>query len=482
MLQHLSQQLTSVFQKIRGKTQLSDADIQAAMKAIRVALLEADVALPVIKRFIDHAEQAMQGSAIVRSITPDQMVTKYVYDALVDVLGEAVNKPLSHSRTILMLGLQGAGKTTSCGKIARYLAKNEGKKILMASLDVARPGAQQQLLSIGEKIGIPVLPIVAGEGPLAIAKRAQSEAKSMGVDVLLLDSAGRLETDQALMEELRSVVELVRPDTKILVADALTGQVAAKVAQSFHDAIGVDGLIMTRMDGDARGGAILSMRHTTGCPVLFLGTGESMDGLEFFDPKRVAERILGMGDVVGLVEKAQAALEEKDAEQMMKRLQKGRCDFNDIAKLMRMVGKMGGMASILGMLPGMGSLPGLGKLSDGKGEQSIGRMLAIIQSMTAEERRSPEVLNGSRRQRIAKGSGTSLQDVNRVIKQQQEMSSMAKMLGRMTEGGGDLSGLSPQALMGGSMPGSMASLMGGMPPKTSRGPKMLHPLFFKKKP
>jgi signal recognition particle subunit SRP54 len=451
----LTDRLTGVFDRLKRRGALSEADVDAALREIRVALLEADVALPVVKDFIDGVRERAVGEEVIRSVTPGQMVVKIVHDHMVEMLGSdasdlnlAANPPVP----IMMVGLQGSGKTTSTAKIAVHLRDKLRKKALMASLDVRRPAAQQQLKTLGEQANVATLPIVPLETPQMIAKRAMDVARKEGYDVVLLDTAGRLHIDDELMNEAAAVREIVHPVETLFVADALTGQDAVRAAEAFHAKVNVTGVVLTRIDGDGRGGAALSVRAVTGCPIKLMGTGERIDALEPFHPERIASRILGMGDVVSLVEKAAETVEQEDAEALAKKIQKGEFDFNDFAQQLRQIRKMGGMGGIMGLLPGVGKIKNQ-LAAHNMDDKLLARQEAIIMSMTAKERTNPKLFNGSRRRRIAEGSGTTVQEVNRVIKQHQEMSRMMKKMGKMGKKG----------LMRG-MPGMMPGAGMGRPP------------------
>ncbi len=447
MFESLQERLGGVFDRLRRRGALNEADVTAALREVRVALLEADVALPVVKNFIDQVREKAVGQQVLRSVTPGQQVVKIVHDHLVEMLGgEAADVDLRAAPPVpvLMVGLQGSGKTTTTGKLALRLKEREKKRVLMASVDVHRPAAQQQLEQIGRQIGVTTLPIIFGELPVAIARRAMDTARREGYDVVFIDTAGRLGIDEAMMREAIAVRDAVRPAETLLVADAMTGQDAVNVAQAFHERIGITGIVLTRVDGDARGGAALSMRAVTGRPIKFLGTGEKMSALEVFHPERMASRILGMGDVVSLVERAAETIEQEDAEKLAKKLQKGQIDLEDFLSQLRQMKKMGGLSGILKMLPGVGQLQkqlGQAKID----EKLIARQEAIVLSMTPAERRRPEMIKASRKQRIAAGSGTSVQDVNRLLKQFQQMQTMMKRVGKMDR----------KALMRAGIPGLM---------------------------
>ncbi len=456
MFDDLTGRLGGIFDKLTKRGALKEADVKEAMREVRVALLEADVALPVVKDFIAQVSEAATGQDVLRSVTPGQQVIKIVHDRLVDMLGHdpsdaGINFAGTPPVAILMLGLQGSGKTTTSAKLGLRLEKREKKKVLMASLDVMRPAAQQQLLQLGEQTGVRTLDPVLGEQPVGIAKRAMKTAAQEGMDVVILDTAGRLHIDDELMAEAAAVRDAAKPTESLLVADALTGQDAVNLAAEFNEKIGITGIVLTRVDGDARGGAALSMRHVTGQPIKLMGTGEKLEDLEEFDASRVAGSILGQGDVVGLVEKAADVVDQVEAEKMAAKMMKGKFTLEDMAEQFKQLRKMGDVEGLLGMLPGAAKMKdqiAAANIDD----KVIARQEAVILSMTAKERQNPKLLNGSRRKRIAAGSGTSVQDVNRVLKQFKQMSTMMKKAGKMGKKG----------LMGG----------GGMPPGMMPPPHM----------
>jgi signal recognition particle subunit SRP54 len=439
MFDTLSNRLGDIFDRLRGRGALSEDDVGAAMREIRVALLEADVALPVVRDFIAAVREKAVGQDVIRSVTPGQMVVKIVHDHLVQTLaGDGGNGALDLNAPapvgIMLVGLQGSGKTTTAAKIALRLKNRERKKVLMASLDVQRPAAQEQLAQLGKQTGVATLPIVAGERPVAITKRALDVARREGYDVVMYDTAGRLHVNEELMLEVAAVRDAASPHQTILVADAMTGQDAVNVAKAFGERAGVTGIVLTRVDGDARGGAALSMRAITGKPIVFIGTGEKIDALEPFFPDRIAGRILGMGDVVSLVEKAAEAADEDEAKKLAAKLEKGNFDLDDLAGQLRQLRRMGGMSSMLGMLPGIGKIK---KQIDAANidENIIKRQEAIIGSMTKAERKNPNLLNGSRRRRVAAGSGTTVPEINRLMKQYQDMSGMMKRMKKLGQKG-----------------------------------------------
>jgi signal recognition particle subunit SRP54 len=468
MFDSLSDRLGGVFAALRGRGALNEADVRAAMREVRIALLEADVALPVVRSFVDSVTEKAVGQNVLRSITPGQQVVKIVNDALVDMLGsDTVDLELGVTppAIIMMIGLQGSGKTTTTAKIAKRLTEKDRKKVLMASLDVNRPAAQEQLAILGTQINVATLPVVTGQQPVEIARRALNAAKLQGYDVLMLDTAGRLHVDQALMDEMRAVSDVASPAETLLVVDALTGQDAVNVAKSFTDQVPLTGVILTRMDGDARGGAALSMRAVTGKPIKFVGTGEKLDGLELFHPSRVAGRILGMGDVVSLVERAAESIQVEDAEAMAAKMAKGQFDLNDLRQQLAQMQKMGGLGALAGMIPGMKKAQAA-MASGAVSDKMLLHMDAMIGSMTAKERARPELLQAKRKIRIAKGSGTTVQDVNKLLKMHQEMATAMKKLKKMGgmkalmgmmgggggAGGGGLGGLAGMLGGGGGMP------------------------------
>jgi signal recognition particle subunit SRP54 len=457
MFDTLSDRLGGVFDRLKGRGALSEQDVRDAMREVRVALLEADVALPVARRLIDAVTEKAVGQNVLRSVTPGQQVVKIVNDELVEMLGgdETVGLDLEAKPpvVIMMVGLQGSGKTTTTAKLAKLIKEKHGKKALMASLDVNRPAAQEQLAVLGEQVEVATLPIIAGQQPVDIATRALQSAKLQAVDVLLLDTAGRLHVDDALMAEMKAVAGISNPHEVLLVVDSLTGQDAVNVAQSFTGEIDLTGVVLTRMDGDARGGAALSMRAVTGKPIKFAGTGEKIDAIEAFSPSRVAGRILGMGDVVSLVEKAAQVIEKEDADRMAERMMKGQFDLNDLRTQLRQMQSMGGLGALAGMLPGMKKAKAAMEQS-GMDNKVLVHMDAIIGSMTPKERARPELMNAKRKRRVAAGSGTEVQDINKLLKMHQEMGRAMKRIKKM----GGLKGLG--ALLGGGM-GGMGGMGGG---------------------
>jgi signal recognition particle subunit SRP54 len=493
MFETLSDRLSGIFDKLTGRGALSEADVDQAMREVRRALLEADVALEVVRDFIEKVRKEAVGQEVVKSITPGQMVVKIVNDQLIEVLGAEAD-PISLAATppvaIMLVGLQGSGKTTTCAKIAKRLTERDKRKVLMASLDVNRPAAQEQLRVLGEQTGVDTLEIVAGQKPVEIAKRALKTAKTGGFDVVMLDTAGRLHIDEELMAETKAVYDTASPHETLLVADALTGQDAVNIAKSFSERVDLSGIVLTRVDGDGRGGAALSMRAVTGKPIKLIGTGEKLDELEDFHPERIASRILGMGDVVSLVEKAAETIDAEKAEKIAAKMKKGKFDLDDLAEQLKQMQKIGGMGSILGMLPGIGKMKK--QLDQAQLDDSVfKRQEAIISSMTAKERRNPKLLNASRKKRVASGSGTKVQEINQLLKMHRQMADMMKKLGRKKGGlaglfgGGmpDMSELSPEALEGAQPPPGMVPPpgLGGGLPGLGGPPVGLPPLPGKKK-
>ena len=489
MFDALSERLGGIFDGLTGRGALSEKDVTAALREIRVALLEADVALPVVKEFIDSVKARAVGEEVVRSVKPGQQVIKIVYDGLVEMLGgENADTHLrvdTPPAVVMMAGLQGSGKTTTTGKLAKRLSEKGRKKILLASLDVRRPAAMEQLAILADQCGelVSSLPIIAGQSPAEIARRALQAAKIGGYDVLFLDTAGRTSIDEQMMIEAAEIASIAKPSETLLVADALTGQDAVETARRFHERLPLTGLVLTRMDGDGRGGAALSMRAVTGLPIKFLGVGEKLDGLDAFDAARVAGRILGQGDIVSLVEKASEQMDVEKAERMAAKLKKGEFDLEDMADQFRQMQRMGGLGGLMGMLPGARKAK-QAMAGANLDDNVLKRQEAIIMSMTKQERRKPAVLNASRRKRIAAGSGTSVQEVNKLLKMHQQMAGMMKKM--RTKGGmkammaaAGQAGMSPTDLakmggaargkdvdlsgLGGGMPGGLPGLGGGLP-------------------
>ena len=452
----LSDRLGGVFDRLKKRGALNESDVTAALREVRVALLEADVALPVVKDFIERVRERALGAEVLKSIAPGQQVVKIVYDALVEMLGAEdaeITLALSPPSAILLVGLQGSGKTTTTAKLGMRLARRDKKKVLMASLDVRRPAAQEQLAVLGVEAGVATLPIGSAFTPVEIARRAMETARLEGYDVVLLDTAGRLHVDDALMAEATAVRDATKPTEVLLVADALTGQDAVNLARAFDARVGVTGIVLTRVDGDGRGGAALSMRAVTGKPIKLIGVGEKLDALEAFHPERIAGRILDMGDVVSLVEKAAETIDQEAAEKLARKIKKGGFDFNDLADQLRQIGKMGGLEGMMALLPGVAKAKK--QMAEANLDQKIlARQQAIIGSMTKAERVNARLMSGSRKRRIATGSGTTVQDVNRLIKQFKQMSAMMKRVGKMSKKGlmRGMPGMLPPG-MGGGFPG-----------------------------
>ena len=489
MFDSLKDKLQSVFTGLGRKGALSQADVDAGLSEVRKALLEADVALPVVRHVMAEMSEKAVGAAVLKSVRPDQQIIKLVNDGLTEMLGgtaEPLMVDVTPPAIILMAGLQGSGKTTTAGKLAVRLKNRQKKKVMLASLDLTRPAAREQLRLLSEQAEAGILTESETETPVQLAKRAVQSATLQGYDVVILDTAGRLAIDEALMAELRDIKAATNPHEILLVADSLTGQDAVQTAKAFHDAVGVTGIVLTRLDGDARGGAALSMRHITGCPIKLVGTGEKLDALEEFHPERMAGRILDMGDVVALVEKAAEAIEEEEAARMAQRMASGKFDMNDFLAQLKQLQKMGGLGGILGMLPGLGKMQKQ-IAAAGVDDKMIKRQEAIILSMNKRERQHVGLLNASRRKRIAAGSGSSVQDVNKLVKQYQDMARMMKKMNtkqgaaamKAMMGGGGLGGLG-----GGSMPSASdiqklsqqfnsgsgsPNLLGGMSPFGGKG-------------
>ncbi len=469
MFESLSERLGSIFDGLTRRGALSDKDVSAALREVRRALIEADVALDVVRSFTEAVREKAVGADVVKSVTPGQMVVKIVHDQLIEMLGsdaETIDLNAPAPVTIMMVGLQGSGKTTTSGKLAKRLAEKQKKKVLMASLDVRRPAAQEQLRQLGEQVSVDTLPIIEGQMPVQIANRAIQAAKLGGFDIVILDTAGRTHIDEPLMAEMAEIKSAANPHEILLVADALTGQDAVNLAKSFDERVGITGLVLTRIDGDGRGGAALSMRAVTGKPIKLIGTGEKMDALEDFHPSRIADRILGMGDIVSLVERASETIDAEKAAAMAKKMQKGQFDLNDLSDQLGQMANMGGMGSIMGMLPGIGKMK---KQMDAAGldDAIFKRQQAIISSMTRKERSTPKLLNASRKKRVAAGSGSKVQDINKLLKMHRQMADMMKKMG----------GKKGQGLMGrmmGGLGGGMPGMGGGgMPDMSGMDPKQL---------
>ena len=471
MFESLQERLGSILNGLTGRGALNEADVSAAMREVRRALLEADVALEVVRSFTDRVRSKAVGAAVLKSIKPGQMVVKIVHDELVETLGtegQGIDLNAPAPVVIMMVGLQGSGKTTTSAKIAKRLTDRQNRKVLMASLDTRRPAAQEQLRQLGEQVKVATLPIVAGQTPVEIARRAEQAGRLGGYDVVILDTAGRTHIDEPLMAEMAEIKAASKPHEVLLVADSLTGQDAVNLAKNFDERVGVTGLVLTRMDGDGRGGAALSMRAVTGKPVKLIGVGEKMDALEDFHPKRIADRILGMGDIVSLVEKAAENIDAEKAAAMAKKMQSGKFDLDDLADQLRQMQKMGGMGSIMNLMPGMSGMKD--KLaSAGLDDKMFAQQLAIISSMTKAERANPDLLKHSRKQRIAKGSGTDASQINKLLKLHRQMADMMKAMGGKGKGGGMMRGL-----MGGLA--SKMGLGGGIPDLSNMDPKQLEAL------
>ncbi len=433
MFDALTDRLGKVFDGLTGRGVLSEKDVNEALREIRVALLEADVALPVVKKFIDDVRPLAIGENVIKSIKPGQLVVKIVHDALVETLGGGEEpEPLridSPPAVIMMAGLQGSGKTTTTGKLAKRLKEQERKKVLVASLDTRRPAAMEQLTILAGQAGVDALPIVTGQLPADIARRAMQAAKFGGYDVLMLDTAGRTTLDEQMMGEAAEIAAIANPSETLLVADALTGQDAVETAKRFHERLPLTGLVLTRMDGDGRGGAALSMRSVTGLPIRFIGMGEKLEGLDVFDARRIAGRILGQGDLVSLVEKAKAELDQAEAERVARKMQKGLFDLDDLAGQLRQMQRMGGLGGLMDLMPGVKNAKAQ-MAASGVNDKMLKRQEAIIMSMTPKERKKPEILQASRKRRIAAGAGVDVAEVNKVLKMHRNMADMMKKLGK----------------------------------------------------
>jgi signal recognition particle subunit SRP54 len=456
MFDALTDRLGKVFDGLTGRGALSEKDVNEALREIRVALLEADVALPVVKKFIDDVRPQAIGENVIKSIKPGQLVIKIVHDALVETLGGDEEQPPlkidSPPAVIMMAGLQGSGKTTTTGKLAKRLKDVERKKVLVASLDVRRPAAMEQLRILAQQVGVDALPIVDGQLPPDIARRAIQAAKFGGYDVVMLDTAGRTTLDDQMMNEAAQIAEIAKPQETLLVADALTGQDAVETAKRFHERLPLTGLVLTRMDGDGRGGAALSMRAVTGLPIRFIGMGEKVDGLDVFDARRIAGRILGQGDIVSLVEKAKAELDQAEAERVAKKMAKGQFDLEDYAGQLRQMQRMGGLGGLMDLMPGVKNAKAQ-MAAAGIDDKVMKRKEAIIMSMTPQERRKPDILAASRKRRIAAGAGVDVAEVNKVLKEHRNMADMMKKLGK-----GGMKGL--------------AGMLGGMGGQPGQGPQI----------
>ena len=453
MFEGLSTRLSGILDRLKGRGALSEADVQEAMREVRRALLEADVALEVVRSFTDKVRDRAVGAEVIKSVTPGQMVVKIVHDTLVETLGTegvAIDLQAVPPVPIMMVGLQGSGKTTTTAKLAKRLFEKQKKKVLMASLDTRRPAAMEQLAILGKQIGVDTLPIVAGQSPVQIARRAIEAGRLGGYDVVMLDTAGRTHVDEALMAEVAEVEKAAGPHETLLVVDSLTGQDAVNVARSFTGRVKVTGVVLTRVDGDGRGGAALSMRAVTGKPIKLLGTSEKMDGLEDFHPSRIANRILGMGDIVSLVEKAAESIDAEKGMAIAKRMQSGQFNLNDMGDQLDQMMKLGGMQGLMGMLPGVKNMQK--QLAGAVDDKAIKRQRAIIHAMTPWERRNPKEIDGKRRRRIARGSGTNPEEVNKLLKMHRGMADMMKAMGGPGAKRGPMAGLANMFGLGGGMP------------------------------
>src|SRR5712692_3003988 len=469
MFDNLSEKLGGILDRLTRRGSLTEADVDAAMREVRRALLEADVSLDVVRSFTEKVREQAIGATVVKSVTPGQMVVKIVHDELIATLGadgQTIDLNAVPPVAIMMVGLQGSGKTTTTAKLARRLTQRDKRKVLMASLDIYRPAAMEQLAVLGRDLDIQTLPIVASQKPAQIAKRALEAAKLGGYDVLLLDTAGRTTLDEAMMAEAAEIKTVANPHEVLLVADSLTGQDAVNLARSFDERVGLTGIVLTRVDGDGRGGAALSMRAVTGKPIKLMGVGEQMDALEDFYPARIADRILGMGDIITLVEKAAATIDAEKAARVAEKMRKGAFDLSDLREQLVSMQGMGGMAGLMGMLPGIAKMKNQ-LASANLDERVLKRQVAIIDSMTPQERRNPDLLKASRKKRIAAGSGTRVEDVNRLLKQQRQMGDLMKAMGSGKRG--PMAGFANMLGLGGGMPSAQEmqklaeKLPGGLP-------------------
>ncbi|HEX2652671.1 MAG TPA: signal recognition particle protein [Xanthobacteraceae bacterium] len=483
MFEGLSEKLGGILDRLTRRGALTEADVDAAMREVRRALLEADVALDVARSFIDRVRERAVGVEVIKSVTPGQLVVKVVHDQLIEMLGtgtETIDLNAPAPVAIMMVGLQGSGKTTTTAKIAKRLSTQGKRKVLMASLDTRRPAAMDQLAVLGRQVEVETLPIVAGQTPTQIARRALEAGRLGGFDVVLLDTAGRTTLDEAMMAEAADVKHAASPHEVLLVADALTGQDAVNLARSFDERVGLTGIVLTRVDGDGRGGAALSMRAVTGKPIKLIGTGEKIDELEDFHPSRIADRILGMGDIVSLVEKAATTIDAEKARRVAEKMRKGVFDLSDLRDQLQQMQQIGGMSGLLGMMPGIAKVKNQianAKLDDGL----LNHQIAIIDSMTPQERKHPDILKASRKKRIAAGSGTKVEEINRLLKMHRTMADMMKSMGGAKRG--PLAGLANMFGMGGAMPNpeDLAKLAGkmpgGLPPGGPNAPGGLPPTF-----
>ncbi|MDB5599669.1 MAG: ffh [Xanthobacteraceae bacterium] len=465
MFESLSEKLGGILDRLTRRGALSEADVDAALREVRRALLEADVALEVVHSFIDEVRKHAVGATVIKSVTPGQMVVKIVHDQLIAMLGasaDPINLDAPAPVAVMMVGLQGSGKTTTTAKLARRLSQQMRRKVLMASLDVRRPAAMEQLAVLGRQVEVDTLPIVEGQQPPQIARRALEAGRLGGYDVVLLDTAGRTTLDDAMMAEAAEIKAAANPHEILLVADSLTGQDAVNLARAFDQRVGLTGIVLTRVDGDGRGGAALSMRAVTGKPIKLIGTGEKMDALEDFHPQRIADRILGMGDIISLVEKAAATIDAEHAMRVAEKMRKGAFDLSDLRSQLAQMQSMGGMAGLMGMMPGMAKMKSQ-LASANLDERVLKRQMAIIDSMTPKERRVPDLLKASRKKRIAAGSGTKPEDINRLLKMHRQMADMMKAMGGAKRG--PMAGLAQMMGFGGGAPSpeDMAKLAQQMP-------------------
>src|SRR5215210_4749732 len=465
MFDSLSEKLSGILDRLTRRGSLTEADVDAAMREVRRALLEADVSLEVVRSFTERVREQAISATVVKSVTPGQMVVKIVHDELIATLGsdgQTIDLNAVPPVAIMMVGLQGSGKTTTTAKLARRLTQRDKRKVLMASLDIYRPAAMEQLAVLGRDLDIQTLPVVAGQKPAQIAKRALEAGRLGGYDVVLLDTAGRITLDDAMMAEAADVKRAANPHEVLLVADALTGQDAVTLARSFNERVGLTGIVLTRVDGDGRGGAALSMRSVTGKPIKLIGTGEKLDALEDFDPSRIAGRILGMGDIVSLVEKAAATIDAEKAARVAEKMRKGAFDLGDLRDQLVQMQNMGGIGGLMGMMPGIAKMKNQ-IANAGLDEKILKRQMAIIDSMTPKERRNPDVLKASRKRRIAEGSGTRPEDINRLLKMHRGMADMMKAMASQKRG--PMAGLAQMMGFGGGMPSpeEMQKLAGKMP-------------------
>jgi signal recognition particle subunit SRP54 len=465
MFENLSEKLSGILDRLTRRGALSAADVDAAAREVRRALLEADVSLEVVRTFIDKLKERAVGVEVIKSVTPGQMVVKIVHDQLVETLGSTAD-PIDLNAPapvpVMLVGLQGSGKTTTTAKIAKRLTELGRRKVLMASLDTRRPAAMEQLAVLGRQVNVETLPVVEGQAPVQIANRAMQAGRLGGYDVVLLDTAGRMTLDQAMMSEAADVKHAVRPHEVLLVADSLTGQDAVNLARAFNERVGLTGIVLTRVDGDGRGGAALSMRAVTGKPIKLVGTGEKLDALEDFYPARIADRILGMGDIVSLVEKAAATIDAEKALRAAERMRKGAFDLNDLREQLDQMQKMGGLSGLMGMLPGVAKMKNQMAAAN-IDDRMLKRQVAMISSMTPQERRRPDILKASRKKRIAAGSGTKVEDLNKLLKMHRTMADMMKAMGSGKRG--PMAGLANMMGLGGGMPSAeqMAKLAEKMP-------------------